>query len=239
MKELEPNSPEFAREFIRIASIAYGDRDRYVADPDWYEAPVDTLLSDEYLRRRLGEAEVVGKVGYLRSGDTTFLTACDEDGNYVGFIQSIYHPFGSGIVACGIPWNNRAHGFSKGEDGVNVVDRGKRPMHTLSILFAEGRDRFLVIGCAGGDLRPQLHALTLALSTAHNLPLEEAVNHPRTLLATPILTEAEQLEINMGDVKRLRYPARGVGIVNAIESRGDYLKGVADIRSEGIPLPLT
>ena len=242
LKNLNPNSTEYAREFIRLSLIAYEDRDMHVADPDWYEAPTDTLLSDEYLIKRLEEARFGRRMERIESGDTTFLAACDEEGNKVGFIQSLYNPFGSGIVACGVPWNNRAYGFSKGEEGVNTVDRGKRPRHTLSILMAEKTGRLLVIGCAGGDLRPQLHALTLALTTAHDFSLENSINHPRTLITTStIITENNNITLDETtyEVRKLRYPARGVGIVNAIEIRDNYLKGVADIRAEGMPLPLT
>ncbi len=76
----------------------------------------------------------------------------------VGFIQSLFHSFGSGIVAYGIPFQNKAFGFSPVKGLPNYPEPRKRPLHTLSILGIQCDDNSkYLIGCAGGDLRPQIH----------------------------------------------------------------------------------
>ena len=73
---------------------------------------------------------------------TVYLTAADEQGMMVSFIQSNYMGFGSGIVALdtGISLQNRGTGFSLEEGHPNRVDGGKAPIpHDYSRFFNAGR----------------------------------------------------------------------------------------------------
>ena len=239
--EERPYSSNYIREYLRACTVAYGDREKHVADPRFYEAPVTKLLSDNYLAEKLKQAEPMRSIGRITGGDTTFLAAADPEGNLVGFIQSLYYSFGSGVAAYGVVFNNRAHCFMS---GVSKVERGKKPMHTLSCLFAEKNERRLLIGCVGADLRPQLHASTLAFTTAYGMPLEEAIAYPRVLLTTysgraSLLSEVGGVKppyasIGFTDAK---YPSSEVGLVNALEEREGVVKAVADLRGEGVALP--
>ena len=229
----------------KIATLAYHDRNRYVADPDKFDAPLDMLLSEEYLERCMSMPLPLQSPEIIH-GDTTFLAAADEDGNTVGFIQSLYYPFGSGVVALGIPFQNRGFGFDTRQDSPNRLEPGKRPRHTLSVMLAEKDDRRLCIGCAGADLRPQLHAYTLIATLREDLPLETAVSRPRTLAVSDksgiyLIKEEQKRQQTVIDgirIESIEYPSTEVGIVNALDIRGSYMKAVADPRSEGVPLPL-
>ncbi|HIQ30226.1 MAG TPA: gamma-glutamyltransferase family protein [Candidatus Caldiarchaeum subterraneum] len=234
-------SGEHLKKYIKACAVAYGDREKHITDPRFYKAPESKLLSDDHLSHAFEQPKPLWGIGRVTGGDTTFLAAADSEGNLVGFIQSLYYSFGSGVAACGFVFNNRAHGFT---GGVNKVERGKRPMHTLSCLLAEGRGRRILIGCAGADLRPQLHASTLALTTAYGMSLEEAVAYPRVLLATSggdvyLLSEAAGVKppyanIGLSDAK---YPSTEVGLVNALEEGDGFVKAVADLRGEAVALP--
>jgi gamma-glutamyltranspeptidase/glutathione hydrolase len=73
-------------------------------------------------------------------GGTIYLSAADESGMMVSFIQSNYMGFGSGCVEpnFGISLQNRGHGFSldaKGPNTANLVAPGKRPFHTIIPAF--------------------------------------------------------------------------------------------------------
>ena len=93
--------------------------------------------------------EAFARAGLAESGgidagsDTTYLCAVDGDGNAVGLIQSIFHPFGGGFLEpeTGIILNNRAAGFSTHPRSANRREPGRRARHTLNswMLLREGR----------------------------------------------------------------------------------------------------
>src|SRR5262249_22699412 len=77
---------------VRATQLAYVDRDRYLADPDFAPVPLDRLLAPDYLAER-ARALASGSPTTLPSaralgGDTTFSCCVDAEGNAVGVIQS-------------------------------------------------------------------------------------------------------------------------------------------------------
>ncbi len=238
-------SAERIKFFLELAAAVYGDRNRHVADPAYYRVPVEEILSLDYLKKRIIGAGVSGT--RLSSGDTTFFVVADKYGNLVGFIQSIFHVFGSGIVACEIPFQNRGAGFA-GEPGLpNSPAPGKRPLHTLSILLARGsRGDDYIIGCAGGDFRPQIHVEVLTNIVDYRMSLSKAVEAPRYILTR---WEGDRLEavVEAGlAVKGLSSWIRNIGfqkpttgIVHALKRDGKgVMETVADPRGGGVAAPL-
>ncbi len=134
INKLPYNDVKRINEHVRISALAYEDRDQYIADPRFSPAP-NFLLDNNYLIQRLMEVGMEAKVN--PDGDTTFFVVADEE-NQVGMIQSLFQPFGSGIVVKDIVFNNRADNFTEGR---NKPEGRKRPLHTLSILYAEGKKR--------------------------------------------------------------------------------------------------
>ncbi|MCY0850730.1 gamma-glutamyltransferase family protein [Sulfuracidifex metallicus] len=224
------NDVSRVNEHLRLSALAYEDRNKFVTDPNFYKVP-DGILDKSYLSRKLIENGIDVKV---RDGDTTFLVVSDGE-NDVGMIQSLFYPFGSGIVVNDITFNNRGAGFT---DGINAPKPKKRPLHTLSILIAEkgeGEEK-LIIGCAGGDLRPQIHSQVFEYYADYNMEIDEAVSAPRFMyLGNKVIAE-----------KRLGIPATPtdymspeVGIVQALKVVKNQKRiGVADPRGEGIALPV-
>ncbi|AWR97526.1 gamma-glutamyltransferase family protein [Acidianus sulfidivorans JP7] len=229
INEMPYNDIRRVNSHIKISTIAYEDRNKYVADPRFAKIP-DYLLDDDYLAKRMIDEGIQLK---LNDGDTTFFAVSDGE-NDVGFIQSLFYPFGSGIIVNDIVFNNRGFGFTEGN---NKPEGRKRPLHTLSILYAEKNDskESLIIGCAGGDLRPQIHSEVLEYYTDYSMEIDEAVNAPRFMyLGSKVIAE-----------KRLGIPAtqedyysKNVGIVQAIKNKNGKIIGVADPRSEGIVIPV-
>ena len=74
--------------------------------------------------------------------DTTYLCAADAEGNQVGLIQSIFHPYGSGYQepSTGVLLNNRACGFSLHPGHINTLRPGKRSLHTLNSYMVRLRE---------------------------------------------------------------------------------------------------
>ncbi|WP_338599310.1 gamma-glutamyltransferase family protein [Sulfolobus tengchongensis] len=230
INKLPYNDVRRINDHVRLSALAYDDRNKYVADPRFAKIPIEMLLSEKYLANKMAEYGIEAKVKV--TGDTTFFVVADGE-NEVGFIQSLFYPFGSGIVVNDIPFNNRGAGFSEGN---NRPEPRKRPLHTLSILMAEKNDERIIIGCAGGDLRPQIHAEVFEYYVDYKMEIDEAVYAPRFMyLGNKVIAE-----------KRLGVPATQtdyyspeVGIVQALKYKNGRYIGVADIRSEGIALPVT
>ena len=80
------------------------------------------------------------KAGHPVKGGTIYLSAADENGMMVSFIQSNYMGFGSGVVepTFGISLQNRGHAFSTAQNGLNpdnLVAPVKPHFHTFIPAF--------------------------------------------------------------------------------------------------------
>src|SRR5438552_17260409 len=104
------------------------------------------------------------RAGNPVKGGTIYLTAADESGMMVSFIQSNYMGFGSGVVVpgYGLSLQNRGHGFSLDPKSPNVVAPGKRPFHTIIPAFlTKDGEPVMSFGVMGGNMQPQGHLQTL------------------------------------------------------------------------------
>ncbi len=218
---------ERVKKHVELSVLAYEDRNKYVADPRFYDVP-NFLLDEDYLRKRVNS---LPQKMETKDGDTTFFVVGDGE-NEVGFIQSLFYPFGSGIMVEGVVFNNRGHGFSS---GANRPMGRKRPMHTLSILLAEGKGDTLIIGCAGADLRPQIHAEVFENYVDYGMEIDEAVAAPRFMYLGDRVIAETGISNGFEDVG---YLSHQVGIVQAMKRKGDRYIAVADPRSEGVALPV-
>ncbi len=133
-----PHSPEEMHKRIEAMKLAYADVRRYNADPHTYDAPVKQLLSKDYARKRFAlidpeKANCEVPAGQPVTGDTTYLTVVDRDGNIASWIQSVFAEFGSGITVEGMGFilQNRGGGFTLEAGHPNVLAGGKRPFHTI------------------------------------------------------------------------------------------------------------
>ncbi|RYF30191.1 MAG: gamma-glutamyltransferase family protein, partial [Comamonadaceae bacterium] len=152
---------------IEAMKLAFADVYRYVSDPSSMEVTPAQMLDDAYLASRARLIDVKKaqdfKAGNPVKGGTIYLTAADESGMMVSFIQSNYMGFGSGCVEpeFGISLQNRGHGFSLEADSPNVVAPGKRPFHTIipAFLTKDGQP-VMSFGVMGGNMQPQGHMQT-------------------------------------------------------------------------------
>ncbi|MCS7098716.1 MAG: gamma-glutamyltransferase [Sulfolobales archaeon] len=241
LDELPFNDPARIEKWAEVVRVAYGFRDFFMGDPDYMEIDVAQYL--EYgkarqllLSKRVGGGEVRGDI------DTTFLVVTNGEAA-VGVVQSLFHPFGSGLVALGFPLQNRGYGFAKRAGLPNSPAPRKRPLHTLSILGVEEGDRTYVIGCAGGDWRPQIHARIYENLFVYGMSLPQALDSPRF-----IFTELAGRRVVVES--RLRTPQSASFLVELVEAYGstglvhaalvDRSKHIAQVasdpRSEGVAL---
>ncbi len=170
---------------IEAMKLAFADTYKYVAEPSFMEVTAEQMLDDAYLASRaklidMKKAQDFG-AGNPVKGGTIYLTAADEDGMMVSFIQSNYMGFGSGCVEpeFGISLQNRGHGFSL-QPGANQVAPGKRPFHTIipAFLSKDGQP-VMSYGVMGANMQPQGHMQTLVRMLDYGQSPQAACDAPR------------------------------------------------------------
>jgi gamma-glutamyltranspeptidase/glutathione hydrolase len=167
--------------------LAYADRDRYIADPDFIAVPAG-LVDPAYLHRRSQLISPMRSLGSATAGNpasssgtgfgthaaielpaTSHLSIVDGDGNAVAMTTSIESAFGSGLMTeGGFLLNNELTDFSfvPVEDGMPVANRiegGKRPRSTMAptIVYDRSGRVFMVVGSPGGSAIVNYVAKTL------------------------------------------------------------------------------
>lgn len=179
---------------IEAMKLAFADAYRYVAEPSSMEVSVEQMLSSEYLASRAKLIDMKRAQAFRagtpndvhRRGGTIYLTAADESGMMISFIQSNYQGFGSGVVVpgYGVSLQNRGHGFSLDPASPNVVAPGKRPFHTIIPAFltkdaAGQRSAQMSFGVMGANMQPQGHLQTLVRMLDYRQPPQAACDAPR------------------------------------------------------------
>ncbi|KAG4081122.1 hypothetical protein HA402_010293 [Bradysia odoriphaga] len=171
---------------IEAMKLAFADLYRYVADPRSMEVTPEQMLNDAYLDSRSKlirlDRATHFQAGRPEAGGTIYLTAADENGMMISFIQSNYMGFGSGVVVpqTGISLQNRGVGFSMDPKSANVVEGGKRPFHTIIPGFlTQGGKPVMSFGVMGGDMQPQGHLQTVIRMIDYHQQPQAACCAPR------------------------------------------------------------
>jgi gamma-glutamyltranspeptidase / glutathione hydrolase len=171
---------------IEAMKLAFADVYKFVAEPSAMAVTADQMLDDAYLASRaklidMKKAQDFG-AGNPVKGGTIYLSAADESGMMVSFIQSNYLGFGSGCVepSFGISLQNRGHAFSLDAANPNVVAPGKRPFHTIipAFLSKDGKP-VMSYGVMGANMQPQGHMQTLVRMLDYQQNPQAACDAPR------------------------------------------------------------
>lgn len=171
LREMKHNSVDYLHLFVESKKLAFADRARFYADPDFGMVPVQQLVSKEYAsrqRRRIDPNAAAMDVPpgdpTLQNGDTIYLTVVDKDRNCCSFIQSNYHGFGSLMTPgeLGFVLQNRGALFALTDNHPNRLEPHKRPFHTIipAMVTKDGKP-WLSFGVMGGDMQPQGHVQIL------------------------------------------------------------------------------
>jgi len=229
---------EAGQAFRSARDASYALRDRYISDPDFAVAPVESFLDPGATAR--GGVDVTP-----RTGDTIYLCAADEHGNVISLIQSVAYDFGSGIVAegTGMLLQNRGAYFKLDPAHVNRLEPRKRTMHTLIPAMAarDGRP-WAAFGTMGGERQPQLQVQVLRSLVNERLEPAEAVARPRMAILVDGVTLAVEADypgaaqMARADRRVRLMPARHHSLGHAqailIDGPGKWRAG-ADPRSDG------
>ena len=163
------NSARYVHLFAEMLKRVFADRAEYLGDPDYYDVPLDELLSADYLRRRAGEVltDRISTIDEARPGlesmQTTHYSVVDAGGNAVSTTTTLNLSFGSGVVVegAGFLLNDEMDDFSV-KPGVpnaygaigniaNEIQPGKRMLSSMSptIILRDGEVDY-VVGTPGG-----------------------------------------------------------------------------------------
>jgi gamma-glutamyltranspeptidase/glutathione hydrolase len=249
-----PGSVEGWYLFSQASRLMYADRDRYIADPDFVDVPVQGLLDPAYLTER---ARLIGpspaasvapgkpRGAGVRAPDrtqevsgTTHLVVVDRWGNVASMTTTVESTFGSGRMVHGFFLNNQLTDFSfspedrDGAPAANAVAGGKRPRSSMAPAIVLDKDRRFVaaVGSPGGPsiLAYNLKALVGMLDW--KLPVQEAINLPN-LIAGGSFYAAEVDKFSPELTAGLE--ARGIKLTSGFGAEGSGLHGI-EVTPQGL-----
>jgi gamma-glutamyltranspeptidase/glutathione hydrolase len=163
--------------------LAFEDRAKFYADPDFFNVPLAGLIDKKYAmeRRKLIGERAAKRVDAgnpaMYQGDTIYLTTADKNGNMVSLIQSNYRGMGSGVVVPGLGFvfQDRGQLFSMDESHANAYKPNKRPFHTIIPAFVmKDKKPFISFGLMGGAMQPQGHVQIVTNIVDFGMNLQEA-----------------------------------------------------------------
>lgn len=187
LKSMGHNSPKALHLLIEAKKLAFEDRAKFYADPEFSKVPVDRLISKPYAGKRRAELREDRASDRPAAGDpdqaeTIYLTVVDGRGNCVSLIQSVFSGFGSMHVPgeLGFPLQNRGCLFALDPSHANALVPHKRPFHTIipGFVTKDGKP-WLSFGVMGGDMQPQGHVQVLSNMIDFGMDVQEAGDAPR------------------------------------------------------------
>jgi gamma-glutamyltranspeptidase / glutathione hydrolase len=247
----ELNDADYIHLLAEATKAGYAARDAHIGDPAQVKVAVEQLLSKDHaaaLRAHLSMARASTPVVAHEPAhkDTVYLCVVDRDRNAASFINSLFHPFGSGIYApkSGIMLHCRGASFRTVPGHPNAIAPGKRPLHTIipGMLVRDGRAA-MPFGVMGGDYQACGHAHFLSQILDRDRDPQAALEAPRSFAYGAELA----LETTISKATAAELARRGHNIAWAASPHGggqaiaiDHARGVliggSDPRKDGCAL---
>lgn len=262
-----PQAQPYATHLLADAgNLAFADRNRYLADPDFQPQPVAGLLDEGYLRgrasllskeRSLGIAEAGTPPGAVaRLGDdalserpaTSHLSVVDAEGNGVALTVTIEDAFGSRQLVRGFLLNNELTDFSMapsegGRPVANRVEPGKRPRSSMAptLVFDPDGGLHLIIGSPGGSAIINYVASRIVAILDWKLDVQAALDLPNVggRNAPVDLEKGTAAEAYKQPLEAMGHKTRVVDLtsgLSAIQRVRGRIEAGVDPRKEGVAL---
>ncbi len=185
---LDPSGARRLHLEIEAGRLSFMERDRYFSDRNQSADLLESYLAKDYADRQrtlisTGRAMSPSEVHSLPAqSDTVYLTVVDRDANAVSFINSLFRPFGSGLICgeTGVMFHDRGSLFAVDEASGNTIEPGKLPIHTImpGMLAHNGR-AVMPFGVMGGQYQPFGHTHLLTNILDYGFDVQQALEHPR------------------------------------------------------------
>ncbi|MGH2968157.1 MAG: gamma-glutamyltransferase, partial [Solirubrobacteraceae bacterium] len=217
---LGSSRPEILHRYLEASRYAFADRNAYLADPSFFDVPLEGLLSDSFaterrslIAERAARSPVAAGNPYDDQGSagpaaansatishprqsTTHLTVADRRGMVVSYTFTIESTGGNGIVVPGYGFllNNELTDFNfDSTSHPNRAEGGKRPRSSMApTIIDRGKKPFLALGSPGGStiIGTVLQMIVNRIDLRE--PLPNAIALPRAVERNTATTQAEQ-----------------------------------------------
>ena len=185
LPETDFGAPEAVHRQIQATKQGLADAATHVTDANRLRTPIEGLLDPHRIealhRDILAGRQRLGSTG-TGAGDTAFVCAADDEGNWVSLIGSLFFPWGSGLTAAeaGFLLQNRGHAFSLDPTHANVIEPSKKTRHTIlpAMLLKDGRP-LMAFGFVGGDMQVQGQVQFLSNLIDFGMDPQSALDAPR------------------------------------------------------------
>ena len=252
VKNFSHSSLEYIFLLKNIMSFAYADRSVFLGDPDYFNVPVDELISKNYARKiaeKIKNKETTKiQPGMLikESEETTHFSIIDKWGNAVSNTYTLNGAYGSGIVAkgTGILMNNEMDDFSQkpgypnlygliGSEA-NKIEPKKSPLSSMSpVIVSKDNMPYLITGSPGGSTIINSVFQEIINILDFEMSLEESSNKNRIHYQwQPDIIFYEDLKPEV--LKELEYDfilrKRKLGEIQSILKTSEGYRGYSDLR---------
>jgi gamma-glutamyltranspeptidase/glutathione hydrolase len=203
---VENDTPEQSLSFYHLLAESmrrvFSDRAEYMGDPEFYDVPVQDLISKNYAKERRKQitdsasksADIKpGLYSYYKESDqTTHYSVIDKEGNMVSVTTTLNNSYGSYVVVDGAGFllNDEMDDFVS-KTGVpnmfgligseaNSIQPNKRMLSSMTpTIILKDNQPFMILGSPGGGKIITTVFLTILNVIDFGLPLDEAIDKPR------------------------------------------------------------
>ena len=253
------NSPTYAALLTESMKYAYADRSKYLGDPDFFDVPVQSLISKEYAKNIYkkiklnsitpSEKILPGSELKHESLDTTHFSVADMNGNFVSNTYTLNSGFGSGVIVdgTGVLMNNEMDDFVSAPGVPNQfglvggeaikLEPFKRPLSSMTPTIVLRDDKPIYATGSPGGSRIITTVLQFLLNTlVFKMEISDATVAPRIhhQWKPDVLMLETGFDIQHADKiesfgQKIYLSGPGTAL-ESIEKKGDFFYGFGDTR---------
>jgi gamma-glutamyltranspeptidase/glutathione hydrolase len=249
VSELEHLGADHVHLLSEAFTLAMAERDRFVADSRFKPLPIAEMLSDEFAKSQFGRIDMARampqpvKSALPNHRDTVYISVVDRDRNACSFINSVFHSWGSGLVAgsTGINLQNRGAGFVLEDGHFNRLEPRKRPLNTIipAMVYRDGKP-VLSYGVMGGQYQAMGRAYVLSNWVDFGMDIQQSLDAARFMLYDGLLDVEDGVAettrqglIDKGHAVTAEGGPHGGGQAIVIDWDEGVLQGGSDPRKDG------
>jgi gamma-glutamyltranspeptidase / glutathione hydrolase len=201
-KKDEWGSSGYIHKLAETMKYVFADRSKYLGDPDFFNVPVEWLLSKEYAKEIFSYIKDLAKSSSeilpgieqqsYESEETTHYSIIDRFGNAVSTTTTLNSSFGSKVVVegAGFLLNNEMDDFSS-KPGIpnqfgligseaNKIEPNKRMLSSMCpTIVLKNNEPFMIVGSPGGSTIPTVVLQVILNVLDFNMNIQQAIDMTR------------------------------------------------------------